>query len=142
MLKKLITCTTCLLISTTTFSAKWEIFDLSDHFIIYVDTESLNVDSNSNMVTHWYKAVARKNLFEEKIYKGDFSVAYQVVDCTNKTLATKSNTDYKANGSVKESENFEKLSFEHIIPDSIGEIFLDLCESKPNVGHKTHKIDI
>jgi len=125
MLKKLIVCATCMLISTTTFSAKWELLESLDDFTIYVDTKSLKFDSN--MVTHWYKAVAHKNLIDEKIYKGDYFITYQVVDCLNKTVATKSSIEYKANGSVKESENFDEIKFEHIIPDSIGEAFLNLC---------------
>lgn len=60
MLNKLITCTTCMLISTATFSAKWEELQSFDDLTIYVDTESLKFDSN--MVTHWYKAVAHKNI--------------------------------------------------------------------------------
>lgn len=60
----------------------------------------------------------------------------------NKTTATISSVEYRANGSIKESENFDEMKFEHIIPDSIGEAFLKLCKPNAKTNFKAKKIDI
>lgn len=146
MSKKLIACLTCLLICSTTFSADWKLKTFTDEYFIYIDSESLKPNKNLSTLDFWYKAVARKNIFEQKVYKGDYGLFYEVLNCREKTIATKSYVTYKANGAIKESQSTDDLLFEPLVPESIGEIFLDLCTSTPNsttdINQKSKKIDI
>ena len=71
---------------------------------------------------------------------------YTTLNCAEKTLATKSYVTYSTNGSVKESETVSDPVFEPIVPETIGEQFLELCTSTPNsttdINQKSKKIDI
>uniref|UniRef100_UPI001330A8E0 hypothetical protein n=1 Tax=Acinetobacter variabilis TaxID=70346 RepID=UPI001330A8E0 len=89
--------------------------------------DSIKIDSEKNSLDFWYKAVAKTYVPTEKMYKGDYSLAYTILDCATNTLATKSYVSYSAKGSVKESETVEVPLFEPIVPDTIGELFIKLC---------------
>ena len=62
------------------------------------------------------------------------------------TLATNLAVVLSNKGSVKESETVSDPVFEPIVPETIGEQFLELCTSTPNsttdINQKSKKIDI
>lgn len=127
MFKRLIACLICLPVCSLSFAADWKLFTYSSDYFVYVDFDSIKTDSERNSLDFWYKAVAKTYIPTEKMYKGDYSLVYTILDCATNTLATKSYVSYSAKGSVKESETVEVPLFEPIVPDTIGEIFIKLC---------------
>ncbi|MEB3767982.1 surface-adhesin E family protein [Acinetobacter sp. MD2] len=127
MFKKLVTCFTGFIIYNNTFAAEWKLLTYNDDYFIYVDKTSIKAHLDSSTLDFWYKFTARKNIIEEKTYTGDYGLSYQTLNCHDKTIATKSYVTYQTNGMVKESESSNTPSFSPIVPESIGEAFLDLC---------------
>lgn len=127
MLKKLMACIAFLPVCNLALAADWKLFTYATEYFIYIDHDSIKTDSEKNSLDFWYKAVARTSVPTEKMYKGDYGLYYTTLDCETKTLATKSYVSYSAKGSVKESETVEVPVFEPIVPETVGEHFIELC---------------
>ncbi len=146
MLKKIMACMICLPICSLSFAADWKLFTFTSEYFVSIDNNSLKRDSTKDTLDFWYKSTARKYIPNEKVFKGDYGLFYTTLNCAEKTLATKSYVTYSTTGSVKESETVSDPVFEPIVPETIGEQFLELCTSTPNsttdINQKSKKIDI
>lgn len=127
MFKKLLACLICLPICSLSFAADWKLFTFTPEYFVSIDNSSLKKDSTKDTLDFWYKFTARKYIPSEKVFKGDYGLFYTTLNCGEQTLATKSYVTYSASGSVKESETVNDPVFEPIVPETIGEKFLELC---------------
>lgn len=127
MFKNLIACLVFLPVCSLSSAADWKLFTYSTNYFVYIDYDSIKTDSEKKSLDFWYKAIAKNYVPADKMYKGDYSLYYATLDCEAKALATKSYVSYSAKGAVKESETVEVPLFEPIVPETIGEHFINLC---------------
>lgn len=113
----------------TLAKAEWIEVDRDKEFTFYLDPARIVfTNKSSGYAETWIKAVIHTDLTKDGLSVGDHRITKFKFRCQSKELAIAAAYSYK-NGSVQDSYIPSYPNFKPAIPDSRGEVFLDLiCE--------------
>lgn len=129
---------TTLLMSLFSMShaANWAEISRADDELMEIDLETLqNIGTpTAPIVKAWIKLTSLNDDYGDKLASGEFAIGLQQYDCAKRTELFLAYTSYDKQGRVKESKKNDKVVYQDIRPDSVGELlFKTACSSfKPS----------
>lgn len=150
-MKKFLLILVFLMITNVSFAQKWEcIYGTLGEELCYINKQNILI--KGNILYCWIKTTydgeSKKEIIEhyqKKFYPLDFSnfshdLAYWAFDISNNKIAIIKIVDYSSDGSVIESFDFSKdLTFDAVVPDSKGEVFMEVAKKYYNQKKKGKK---